>query len=393
MAEREFNLFTHEELYEQLQDFFTEYEEHRHSFESSDQSPSIQGTFFRLEIVLKLIEKIKKRFFHLHRQASDKDRFKAECNPFFNTYVEFVGAMKFFLGQHANPQLESTRMGSASRATTRHSRIKFPVISLPQFDGTLTNWVEYRDKFESLVHNNQELSRIEKFHYLTSSIKLPDGQQNVLQNFALSETAYEDAWSAVKSRYDDRKKLKATQFDMLLTVKKVSAETAAEMRRIHDSFVHGFTALNLLGATGDDFRVHLVQHRLDEPTLKDWHKFVDDAEPTWDLMTAFLSRQYKILDSLPLKKLQQHQSETKSFSSSWSRCSMCNETHNLYQCQKFHAITVNQRVEFSNEKDLCRNCLSAGHRQKDCSSTRRCQVCQENHHSLLHFETQSSDAS
>lgn len=48
------------------------------------------------------------------------------------------------------------------------SVVRLPQIELPMFDGELDNWIPFRDAFKSLIHNNNSLSAVDKFHYLNS---------------------------------------------------------------------------------------------------------------------------------------------------------------------------------------------------------------------------------
>ncbi|XP_055584992.1 uncharacterized protein LOC129737855 [Uranotaenia lowii] len=50
------------------------------------------------------------------------------------------------------------------------SRVKLPEIRLPSFSGKLREWISFRDSFQSLIHNNDQLAPIEKFSYLRSSL-------------------------------------------------------------------------------------------------------------------------------------------------------------------------------------------------------------------------------
>lgn len=178
----------------------------------------------------------------------------------------------------------------------------------------------------------------------------------------------------------------------------MSNESSSELRRILDSFSSSFTALDLLDATLDDFRVHVVQYRLDEQTLKDWQKFLGDEEPTWAIMKSFLTKQWRTLDSVPANQRQKapdkssnsKPSASKSFagtsSASSPSCVLCKESHHLYQCQKFQSMPVKDRFNLVTEKGLCRNCLSPSRMQRNCTSKNVCRQCKRNHHSLLHFE-------
>lgn len=50
------------------------------------------------------------------------------------------------------------------------SSLKTPKIELPEFNGSIENWVHYKDMFVSLVHNNEALDDIRNFHYLRTLV-------------------------------------------------------------------------------------------------------------------------------------------------------------------------------------------------------------------------------
>lgn len=272
-------------------------------------------------------------------------------------------------------------------------KVKFPEIKLPEFKGELEKWTEFRDRFESLVNRNNELSKIDKFNYLLSAVQLPSDQQSVLQNFPLSEENYDEAWKAVCERYNDTRKLKSQHFNSLLNVNRMSSESPSELRRVLDSFASNFTALDLLGTTHDDFRVHIVQARLDDQTLKDWRKWIDEEEPTWPRMKEFLTRQWRTLDSIPQKSgIQMHQADTTEDSSTPTTtascatlsCHWCQEPHLLYSCSKFLAASMQERRNFVDRKKLCNICFSPSHSHVQCryATTRQCRVCKGAHNQL-----------
>lgn len=97
-------------------------------------------------------------------------------------------------------------LNSSSSANVPHinetSRIiQLPKIDLPKFDGTLINWISFRDTFISLVHDNPNIGKfLKKFHYLfccVSGLAL-----TVVKAIPLSAANYDIAWEALIERYD-----------------------------------------------------------------------------------------------------------------------------------------------------------------------------------------------
>ena len=48
-----------------------------------------------------------------------------------------------------------------------HVKAKLPKLILPRFRGDVTKWTSFWDSFKSAVHENEAISPIDKFNYLT----------------------------------------------------------------------------------------------------------------------------------------------------------------------------------------------------------------------------------
>jgi len=59
----------------------------------------------------------------------------------------------------------------ATPTDARTSRVRLPKIKLFSFGGDLTKWTSFWESFQSAVHENSELSDIEKFKYLNSLLE------------------------------------------------------------------------------------------------------------------------------------------------------------------------------------------------------------------------------
>ncbi|XP_062557874.1 uncharacterized protein LOC134222726 [Armigeres subalbatus] len=51
-----------------------------------------------------------------------------------------------------------------------YSKVKLPEIRLPSFDGKIKEWVTFRDSFRSLIHENKQLTDVDRFSYLKSAL-------------------------------------------------------------------------------------------------------------------------------------------------------------------------------------------------------------------------------
>jgi hypothetical protein len=90
-----------------------------------------------------------------------------------------------------------------SNLSESNPQVKLPNIQLPSFSGSFTEWITFRDTFLSLIHNNNSLTKIEKFHYLKSSVKSTASQ--TIEHLTPSDSNYESAWSLLTSRYENKR--------------------------------------------------------------------------------------------------------------------------------------------------------------------------------------------
>nr|XP_053622181.1 uncharacterized protein LOC128681901 [Plodia interpunctella] len=83
--------------------------------------------------------------------------------------------------------------------------LKLPVIQIPKFDGAYSKWLEFKETFVSLVHNNDKIENVHKFYYLNSYL---EGEAaRVMANFEVSNQNYSQAWKLLCERFDNKRQL------------------------------------------------------------------------------------------------------------------------------------------------------------------------------------------
>jgi hypothetical protein len=111
------------------------------------------------------------------------------------------------IGQRINQLLKSARLTSLSIPTTGESTtvfeptpIKLPAIHLPTFDETIENWYSFYDSFSSIIDRNEQLTPIQRFHYLRSSLT---GQAaRSIQSLDVTAFNYSIAMDVLKDKFD-----------------------------------------------------------------------------------------------------------------------------------------------------------------------------------------------
>ncbi|XP_037823746.1 uncharacterized protein LOC119612093 [Lucilia sericata] len=66
-------------------------------------------------------------------------------------------------------------------------------------------------------------------------------------------------------------------------------------------------------------------------------------------------------------------------------CRLCRRDHPLRSCYKFNNMNLTSKLKIVKQYKYCQNCLAHSHVLARCRSSERCHICQQKHHTLLHF--------
>ncbi|XP_053698654.1 uncharacterized protein LOC128745601 [Sabethes cyaneus] len=286
----------------------------------------------------------------------------------------------------------------------RSSVVRLPKIDLPVFDGDMNNWVPFRDAYAALIHNNDELAPVDKFHYLMAALKGP--VKKLLDTTSVTTDNYKIAWDLLVGRFNNKRLLIKNHIAALFAIEPVRRESSDAILTLVDQVERHVKILTTLGESTESWSsllVHMICSRLDKITLREWERStgdVTDTIPTYADLIRFLHVQSRILLSLdnntvavyPTTNERPHLcvAHTSTVSqASTSRCAACTQLHRIHDCETFKCMTLDEKQDIVRKKRLCWNCLSFSHISRDCLS-KPCWKCNEKHHSLLH-PTSTSD--
>ncbi|XP_062708809.1 uncharacterized protein LOC115266910 [Aedes albopictus] len=300
---------------------------------------------------------------------------------------------------------QANRPDPPSRVPSTLSSLKLPTISLPEFDGDYRQWLTFHDTFQALIHDNDELPVIQKFHYLRAALKGEAAQ--LIESIAISAANYPLAWDSLISRYSNEYLLKKRHLQDLMDVPRMKKETAVALHSTLDEFQRHVKILKQLGEPTDAWSTlleHLLCSKLHDETIKAWEDHaatVDDQ--SYSCLVEFLEKRVRVLESIsanhhgnqpapasqpsgshfrkPFIKMSSHSVTESSF----PKCHACDNRHALVRCPRFMAMAVAEKLRLVNSKRLCVNCFRQDHFARDCSSNYTCRVCRKRHHSLLHL--------
>ena len=108
---------------------------------------------------------------------------------------------------NSTPSAEATTPASdpqaqASVPSRAIGRVKLPKLSLRKFNGDLTSWTPFWESFKSSIHENDEITLIDKFNYLNSLLE--GSAAAAIAGLTLSEANYNEAVTILTKRFGNR---------------------------------------------------------------------------------------------------------------------------------------------------------------------------------------------
>ncbi|XP_055603791.1 uncharacterized protein LOC129752026 [Uranotaenia lowii] len=320
---------------------------------------------------------------------------------FENQYFEFRAALL------ANLPVPPRQVSNADHTLARnnttlgmHSGVRLPQISIPSFDGDYRNWLAFKATFESLIHEVDDLSEVQKFHYLKSALK--GEAAKLIESLTVTNENYLIAWETISKRYSNEKLLKKRHLQALMEYPRIDKPTASAIHGLVDEFEQRLKILKQLGEKVDDWGAMIVFwmcNKLDVSTLQLWEDHSASLEnPSFKDLVNFLERRTRVLEAVS--------SNSSDFSSIQPRsnfkrnpvgvhvgaedakqqltCVCCGQSHYMSQCERFIKMSLKEKLDFINTKRLCSSCLKGGHWARNCNSKFRCRTCNQKHHSFIH---------
>lgn len=304
----------------------------------------------------------------------------------------YVSPNQSFVGQ--------PRTGLSSVISLSH----LPPISLPPFDGKAEEWESFRDRFTSLIIDNQDLTDYSRLHFLTSCLK--DRALECIRDIPVTADNFRVAWKALTLRYENKQRLIHVHLSALLNLPIASKESTRELLSLRDQANIAVAALNNLNRRPkelwNDNLVYMVSTKLDSVSRKAWNlrHCDEDNPPSFDDLEKFLTTRARALEEYKLSpssatKASPKTARSPTISSSTAsqavkqNCSACQAKHAINVCPKFGSKSPSQRRKLIKKSGRCFNCMKKGHSVGECTSKFTCRLCQRKHHNMLHLDSDS----
>ncbi|XP_061714689.1 uncharacterized protein LOC133523226 [Cydia pomonella] len=295
---------------------------------------------------------------------------------------------------------DGSETGSCVTAIGGGTKLKLPTIDMPSFSGHYHDWLEFRDTFSSLIHSNDSIPNINKFHYLRAALK--GSAAIVIQSLDFSSDNYTSAWELLCDRYNNKRSLVNNHIQAIFNIEQLSKESSRSIRNLIDTINKNLRALKSLDLPTEHWDVLIIQiisSKLDTTTHHKWESYRNKLKelPTLQMFNDFLKDRADLLESTEISNKKRRSSDTTHsrqkaltantyFPTRKYACPFCNQDHALYLCPKFKTLKLQARVDKAMALKVCLNCLRVGHNEKTCRLN-SCRTCGLQRNSLLHEHT------
>jgi Protein of unknown function (DUF1759)/Putative peptidase (DUF1758) len=291
---------------------------------------------------------------------------------------------------------------SEPRPNSGRSVVKLPTIQLPTYDGSYKRWLEFHDTFSALIHHNNAIEPISKFHYLRASLE--GSAALVIKSLEFSAANYTVAWGLLCERFQNKRLLINHHVTALFKLDDLKEESSKGIRNLVDTVNTNLRALETLGEPTEKWDTlinYMVASKLDQVTLRKWEeRRVENEVVTFEMLTHFLKNRADLLEITEYRgetkpaqpRTQENKPQRTQDHGSGSRnvslkrdytCPICKGEHAVYNCKTFLALSSRDRESRIRDANRCLNCLTSGHWANTCRKP-PCQKCQKQHNILLH---------
>lgn len=295
-------------------------------------------------------------------------------------------------------EFNAKKAQSAPPPASASHQLKVPPLSLPNFDGQISQWAEFKAQFTHIIDDSKSLSNVQKLTYLRNS--LTSEPLSIVNQYEIVDASYPLAWADLIKRYDNKRRSVSFHLFKILQFKAQSQSKENEHVKFIETHRAATNAIKGLGINdlADALLFHLSFENLslsdqklfdrehaktDTPTMKELLEFVEGIAMSEELRLDKGSKgavsKPKVVPSNPKKSFVAN--------ARVMSCINCKGDHPLYRCSDLESLPISERVDKVKQLGCCVSCLYK-HPNKQCTSRYACKLCgSKQHNTFLHDET------
>ena len=296
-----------------------------------------------------------------------------------------------------SPQQPQGNTGIGTEAP-KAARTKLPKLTLRRFRGDVTQFRTFWDTFESTVHSNPGLTKIDKFSYLVSLLE--GSASRAIEGLPVTEENYDSAVEILKKRFGKPQQLISAHMEELLKLNICAVDKPSQLRFLYDKISVNIRGLEALGVKSeqygsllipiimaklpDEIRIQVARNTSQDvweiDSLLDLIQSEIDAREMSEKIKAATEQGKRPSSSKPpIPTAGTFFGATSNTESIVPKCVYCNERHFSASCNK--VTDINVRRDILRRDKRCFMCLKKGHLVDQCDKS--CRNCKRRHHQSI----------
>ena len=154
---------------------------------------------------------------------------------------------------NTNTQISSTNTQLSSTNPLTTVRSKLPKLILPKFKGDVTSYRSFWEIFESTVHNNMQLTILDKFNYLVSLLE--GSALRSIKGLAITEENYQAALDILQERFGNSQQIISAHMDEL---QPCTSEKSSQLRYMYEKVSVNVRGLEAMGIRSEQYGSLLI---------------------------------------------------------------------------------------------------------------------------------------
>ena len=298
--------------------------------------------------------------------------------------------------------IETPQTQLNSPSTLVQIRPKLPKLILSKFRGNVTEWTGFWDSFKVAVHENPQLSQVDKFNYLHTLLE--GAAARAIQGLTLTAVNYKSAIDILQERFGKTQRIITSHMDELLKIPVCTSDRSSALRFVYDKISIHVRGLASLGVSADQYGSLLIPIIMDklpsDMKLQVARKATGEVWQIEELLKT-IRIEVEAREASDASKLHKDNSggnkgskppgATNSLVTTEGkiRCVYCNGEHYSASCETI--VDSKQRKDILRKSGRCFVCLKTNHLSRNCASSRNCRHCNNRHHQSICDRTHNAN--
>ncbi|CAK9809288.1 hypothetical protein ANTQUA_LOCUS5973 [Anthophora quadrimaculata] len=147
-------------------------------------------------------------------------------------------------GEHRHTHPRRNVTDSPALTVTAPMAIKLPEMRLPTFDGKIEDWASYFESFSSIIHQNADLTPLQKLQYLRST--LTGKAAACIGLLSMTDSNYADAIELLKEKFDCKRRILLKHCDAIIGLPKLTQDSPKALGDLVDTVRQNLRSLKNL---------------------------------------------------------------------------------------------------------------------------------------------------